>query len=69
MLFLNADFWPLFWSVIGGGAVATGLLSLFAAATATASRTHHVHDRAQLPVPAEVARRQTREPARARRAA
>ena len=31
MLFLHADFWPLFWAVIGGGAGLTGLLSLAAA--------------------------------------
>ncbi len=37
MLFLNADFWPLFWAVIGGGAGLTAVLSLFAS---TAHRPH-----------------------------
>jgi hypothetical protein len=37
MLFLNADFWPLFWAVIGGGAGLTAVLSLFAS---TAQRPH-----------------------------
>ena len=47
MLFLHADFWPLFWGVIGGGAGLTGLLSLFAA---NVSQGH----RRPTPVPAEV---------------
>jgi hypothetical protein len=46
MLFLNADFWPLFWAVIGGGAGLTAVLSLFAT---TVVRPHH----AQTVVPAE----------------
>ncbi|HXP58438.1 MAG TPA: hypothetical protein VN847_26000 [Streptosporangiaceae bacterium] len=48
MLFLNADFWPLFWAVIGGGAGLTAVLSLFAT---NAPRLH----RAQTVVPAEAA--------------
>jgi hypothetical protein len=61
MLFLNADFWPLFWAVIGGGAGLTALLSLV---VATAGQAH----RHQAPVPAEAAprrREQAPEPARA----
>ena len=48
MLFLHADFWPLFWGVIGGGAGLTGLLSLVAA---DVSQSH----RRSAPVSAEVA--------------
>lgn len=61
MLFLHADFWPLFWAVIGGGAGLTGLLSLVAG---TMGRGQH----RQAPVPAEVASRrhdQAATPARA----
>ncbi len=46
MLFLHADFWPLFWGVIGGGAGLTGLLTLFVAGS---SQSH----RWQAPRPAE----------------
>ena len=38
MLFLNAGFWLLFWAVIGGGAVVTGLLSLLVATVAQPHR-------------------------------
>ena len=62
MLFLHADFWPLFWGVIGGGAGLTGLLSLFAA---SAGQGH----RRQAPVPAEVTPRRHDEPAAPARAA
>jgi hypothetical protein len=62
MLFLNADFWPLFWAVIGGGAVLTGLLSLL---VATVGRTH----RRQAPVPVEASPRRTEEAAQPARAA
>ena len=61
MQFLNADFWPVFWAVIGGGAALTGLLSLL---VATVGRTH----RQQAPVPVEAAPRrsdETTQPARA----
>ncbi len=61
MLFLHADFWPLFWGVIGGGAGLTGLLSLFAAGPSQGRRR-------QAPVPAEVTPRrhdQAAAPARA----
>lgn len=57
MLFLNADFWPLFWAVIGGGAGLTAVLSLFAS---TAKRPH----RAPTAVPAETATPRAHEPAR-----
>ena len=30
-MFLSADFWPLFWGLVGGGAALTALLSLLAA--------------------------------------
>jgi hypothetical protein len=62
MLFLHADFWPLFWGVIGGGAGLTGLLSLFAA---SAGQGH----RRQAPVPAEVTPRRRDEAAAPARAA
>jgi hypothetical protein len=69
MLFLNADFWPLFWAVIGGGAGLTAMLSLFAT---TAQRPHH----APTAVPIETATprvpeaaHHVRQPARTRRAA
>jgi hypothetical protein len=62
VLFLHADFWPLFWGVIGGGAGLTGLLSLFAA---NASQGH----RRQAPVPAEVTPRRHDESAQPARAA
>jgi hypothetical protein len=61
MLFLNADFWPLFWAVIGGGAGLTALLTLV---VATVGQAH----RHQAPVPAEVSPHhhdEAREPARA----
>jgi hypothetical protein len=56
MLFLNADFWPLLWAVIGGGAGLTALLSLFAS---TAQRP----DRAPAALPAEPAAPRAHEPA------
>ena len=62
MLFLHADFWPLFWAVIGGGAGLTGLLSL---AAATMGQDH----RRQAPVPAEVTPRRHDEAAAPARAA
>jgi hypothetical protein len=55
MLFLNADFWPLFWAVIGGGAGLTAVLSLFAS---TAQRPH----RAPAARPAETAAARAHEP-------
>jgi hypothetical protein len=61
MLYLNVDFWPLFWAVIGGGAGLTALLSLV---VATAGQAH----RHQAPVPVEATPRrrdEAREPARA----
>lgn len=30
-MFLSSNFWPLFWAVMGGGAVLTALLSLLVA--------------------------------------
>jgi hypothetical protein len=30
-MFLSANFWPLFWGLVGGGAALTALLSLLAA--------------------------------------
>jgi hypothetical protein len=62
MLFLNADFWPLFWAVIGGGAVLTGLLSLLATTVTPAHR-------AQAPVPVEASPHRAHEPAHPARAA
>ena len=62
VLFLHADFWPLFWGVIGGGAGLTGLLSLLAA---PASQGH----RRQAPAPAEVTPRRHGESAQPARAA
>jgi hypothetical protein len=62
MLFLHADFWPLFWGVIGGGAGLTGLLSLVAA---DVSQSH----RRPAPVSAEVAPRRHDEAAQPARAA
>jgi len=62
MLFLNADFWPLFWGVIGGGAGLTALLSLFIATTGQSRR-------AQAPVPVKLTPARTREPVHTRRAA
>jgi hypothetical protein len=56
MLFLNADFWPLFWAVIGGGAGLTAVLSLF---VATAQRPH----RAPTARPAETAAPRAHQPA------
>jgi hypothetical protein len=62
VLFLHADFWPLFWGVIGGGAGLTGLLSLFATSLSQGHRrpvpvpaevTPHRHD--QAPAPARAA--------------
>jgi hypothetical protein len=66
MLFLHADFWPLFWAVIGGGAGLTGLLTLFAAGTSPSHRRQ-----APAPRPAEVtpAPRRHPEPAAPARAA
>jgi hypothetical protein len=58
MLFLHADFWPLFWGVIGGGAGLTGLLTLFVAGPGQSHRqqtprpaeaTPHRHDEAAAP--------------------
>jgi hypothetical protein len=40
IMFLSANFWPLFWGIVGGGAVLTALLSLLAA-TARLPRRHH----------------------------
>jgi hypothetical protein len=31
MVFLGADFWPQFWTVIGGGAAVTVIVSLLVA--------------------------------------
>jgi hypothetical protein len=56
MLFLNADFWPLFWAVIGGGAGLTAVLSLFAT---TAPPLH----RAPTARPAETAAPRAHQPA------
>ncbi|HEX4257044.1 MAG TPA: hypothetical protein VH089_18275 [Streptosporangiaceae bacterium] len=62
MLFLHADFWPLFWGVIGGGAGLTGLLSLFATSLGRGRRR-------PVPVPAEVAPRRAAPAAAPARAA
>jgi hypothetical protein len=55
MLFLNADFWPLFWAVIGGGAGLTAVLSLFAG---TVQRPH----RAPVSLPVETGAPRAHEP-------
>ena len=39
-MFLSADFWPLFWAVLGGGAALTVLLALLVA-TVRLPRHHH----------------------------
>jgi hypothetical protein len=62
MLFVHADFWPLFWGVIGGGAGLTGLLSLVAANVGQGHRR-------LAPVPAEVTPHRHHEPAQPTRAA
>ena len=62
MLFVHADFWPLFWGVIGGGAGLTGLLSLVAANVGQGHRR-------PAPVPAEVTPHRHHEPAHPTRAA
>jgi hypothetical protein len=62
MLFLNAGFWPLFWAVIGGGAVLAGLLSLL---VTTVTPAH----RGQVPVPVEAAPHRAHQPAHPARAA
>ena len=62
MLFVHADFWPLFWGVIGGGASLTGLLSLVAANIGQGHRR-------PAPVPAEVTPHRHHEPTQPRPAA
>ena len=67
MLFLNADFWPLLWAVIGGGAGLTAVLSLFAT---TVGRPRHAQTAVPAEqVPAETSPRRAHEPAHPARAA
>ena len=55
MLSFAADFWPLFWTIIGGGALVTVLLSLLVATfSPTWFRSHQRHQPTLAPAkPAE----------------
>jgi hypothetical protein len=64
-MFLSADFWPLFWAVIAGGAGLTALLSLF---VATVGQPRHAQAPAPVELPAHPAPARP-EPAQTRRAA
>jgi len=40
-MFLSANFWPMFWGLIGGGAGLTALLALLAATVRLPRRDRH----------------------------
>jgi hypothetical protein len=66
MLSFAPDFWPLFWTILGGAALVSVVLSLLAAAFSPAwFRPHHRHQPAS--TPAGPAGRQAGHPHRGRR--